>query len=393
MSRPTKADFRLAAIFCGIVGLYDLLYIATTLAPSSVVLGYHIDILFPDFLVFHAAARAFFEGKLAIVYDTAALTHLQNTLYAARLPYEIGFRPFLYPPLWLLDLLPFGVLPIGAAVAVFLIATAAAGGVTLSRIGLRLEAVLAILAAPAAVWVVIAGQNTFLSVALLYGGFALLERRPVLAGVLLGALAYKPQVWLLVPLALLCARQWRVLAAMAATVMALSLVTLALFGVDLWADFLVAARRASTGAAAAEMYTRVHAHMTTLLASAKMLGAGDGLAMGLQLAGSLAAVGAVIFAFARHASSPARTAVLVTATFLVSPYTLNYDLLLLMPAVAFLFLNPPQGGLLPLERTAFVAVWLIPHFCLELNAAGLPLTPLVVLLFGGLALMRLRTAR
>jgi hypothetical protein len=392
MRRPSAADLRLAAIVCGIVGLYDVLYVATTLTGTAV-LGYKIDLLFPDFLVFHAAARAFFEGKLDVVYDTFALTHLQNTLYAARLPYELGFRPFLYPPLWLLDLLPFGLLPVGTSVAAFLILTAAAATNALRSLGLRLEAALAILVSPAAVWVVIAGQNTYLSLALLYGGFALLERRPVLAGVLLGVLAYKPQVWVLVPLALLCAREWRALAAAVATVLALTLATLPLFGFDLWLDFIAAARQASSGRAAAEMFERVHAHMTTLLAAAKILGAGDGTAMALQVAGSLVAVAAVIWAFALHGSSQARTAVLVTATFLVSPYTLNYDLLLMMPAVALLFLHPPAGGYLPGERIAYLAVWLIPHFCLELNAAGLPITPLVVLGFGAVALMRLGTAR
>jgi alpha-1,2-mannosyltransferase len=133
--------------------------------------------------------------------------------------------------------------------------------------------------------------------------------------------------------------------------------------------------------------------MTTLLAAAKILGAGNGTAMALQVAGSLLAIAAVVWAFALHPPSHARTAVLVTATFLVSPYTLNYDLLLMMPAVALLFLNPPAGGYLPGERIVFLAVWLIPHFCLELNAAGLPVTPLVVIGFGAVALMRLRAAR
>jgi hypothetical protein len=122
MREPAAADLRLAAIVCGVIGLYDVLYVATTLTGTAV-LGYKIDVLFPDFLVFHAAARAFFEGRLEIVYDTAALTHLQNTLYAERLPYELGFRPFLYPPLWLFDLLPFGALPIGASIASFLVVT------------------------------------------------------------------------------------------------------------------------------------------------------------------------------------------------------------------------------------------------------------------------------
>jgi alpha-1,2-mannosyltransferase len=176
------------------------------------------------------------------------------------------------------------------------------------------------------------------------------------AGVLVGLLAYKPQVWLLVPLALLAARAWRRLSALVATVSMLFLVTLCLFGTELWLAFVSAALHASTDQAAAEIYARVHTHMTTLLAAGKILGLADGPAMALQFAGGALAVASVVWSFACHPASHARTAVLVTATFLVSPYTLNYDLLLLMPAAALLFLQPPSAGYRPGEGLVYLAV-------------------------------------
>jgi hypothetical protein len=390
----TKAyptDLRLAALICGTVGLYDVLSLSTA-AIGGPPIGYSIDLLFKDFFVFHAAAVAFFQGKLAVVYNTAAITQLQNALYAGRLPYELGFRPFLYPPLWLLDLLPFGLLPLGWAIGTFLAQTAALCAGMLRTLGLPWNAILAILVSPAALWVVIAGQNTFLSVALLYGGLSLLERQPVRAGVLLGLLAYKPQIWLLVPVALLAARAWRPLITMAVTVTALCLVTLLIFGPDFWLAFIAAGRHASTGAAALEMYARVYTHMTSLLAAAKILGLPDGQAMALQLAGAGLAVAVVIWAFACRPSNHARTALLVSAAFLVSPYTLNYDLLLLMPAAAMLFLEPPASGYRPAERIVYLALWLIPGFCMVLNYAGVPVTPLIILLFGGVAMSRLHAS-
>ena len=47
------------------------------------------------------------------------------------------------------------------------------------------------------------GQNGFLTAALLGGALHLLDRRPWLAGVLFGCLAYKPQFGVLIPFALL----------------------------------------------------------------------------------------------------------------------------------------------------------------------------------------------
>ena len=52
---------------------------------------------------------------------------------------------------------------------------------------------------PAALWNVTAGQNGFLTAALIGGTLGLLERRPALAGVCLGLLTYKPQFGLLFP--------------------------------------------------------------------------------------------------------------------------------------------------------------------------------------------------
>lgn len=391
MSQPTQAERRLAAVVVGGISAYDVLFVATSLG-GLFVLGYKFDLLFPDFMVFHAAARAFFDGRLDVLYDVDAFTNLQNVLYAGRAPFELAFRPFLYPPLWLFDLLPIGLMPLIPAATGFLLVTTAVAILGLRAAGLGPWPVLFILTAPAAIWVVIAGQNTFLSVGLLYGGLALLDRRPVLAGVLLGLLAYKPQVWVLVPLALLASRAWWALAATVATVIVQSLVTLLLFGTACWLDFLAAARWAGSEAAAAEMYERVHAHMTTLLAAAKIVGLPNGAAMALQMCGAALAVAAVAWAFARHPPSHARTAVLVTATFLVSPYTLNYDMLLLMPAAALLFLNPAPTGYVPGERAVYPALWLVPHFCMVLNAVGVPLTPLVILLFGLVAWKRLGVA-
>ena len=92
------------------------------------------------------------------------------------------------------------------------------------------------------------------------------------------------------------------------------------------------------------------------------------------MAGAVVVVAAVWLAFRRYASSLPRTAVPATATFLVSPYTLNYDLLLLMPAVVASFRHGADEGFLPGERLIHLLLWLMP---------------LVLLLFGAVAWLRL----
>ena len=54
------------------------------------------------------------------------------------------------------------------------------------------------------------GQNGFLTAALIGGTLYLMPVRPILAGICLGLLSYKPQYGLLFPLVLIAASQWTV---------------------------------------------------------------------------------------------------------------------------------------------------------------------------------------
>jgi alpha-1,2-mannosyltransferase len=372
-----RVALAVAAAFCAAVGLYDLLYVYFTLSGGPVI-GPRHNVLFPDFLVFDAAVRAWRDGKLALVYDVDAFSAFQNA--------GLHFRPFLYPPIWLLMLLPLGALAVGKAYTLFMVATAA---IATALEGWRdWRGWLAVVVSPAAAWVVLSGQNTFLSLGFFYGGLHLLGRAPIAAGLLLGLLAYKPQIWVLVPLALLAARQWKALAATLATVAVLALASLGLFGLDFWRGFFAAAHTASSAAAIERMFDQMHVQMTTLLAAARMAGFSPGIAGLLQVAGAVLAMAAVWFAFRRHGPGPAQTAVLAAATFLISPYTLNYDLLLLMPAVVMLYRIGAAQGFLAGERILHLVVWLLPTLGWMLNQLGLPVIPLVILLFGATAWKR-----
>ncbi len=65
----------------------------------------------------------------------------------------------------------------------------------------------------------------------------LLDRTPVLAGMLLGLLVYKPQFGLLVPLALAVSGRWRVFWTAATTVIAVCAATYFAYGAAVWDAF------------------------------------------------------------------------------------------------------------------------------------------------------------
>jgi hypothetical protein len=236
--------------------------------------------------------------------------------------------------------------------------------------------------------VIVAGQNTLLNVALFYGGMHLIPRAPAAAGILLGLLAYKPQLWVLVPVALIAARHWRVLAWTVGTAAAMSLASLAIFGVDLWQAFFVAAREGAAVPAADATFESIKVQMVSVLAAARIAGLPSSLAQALQLGIAAFSIGIVWMSFRRFGPSEARTALLASAIFLVSPYTLNYDLLLLMPAVVALFRIGVAQGFYPGERLIHPLLWLAPTLVIVLNTRGVPLVPLVIALFAAVAWRR-----
>jgi hypothetical protein len=394
MSTLSPYYLRIAIVFCAVVGLYDILYvIALHLDDKRVALALRPIsdgiVIYPDFITPYGAVQAYLEGKQAIIYDHPKFTAFLNELYAFRFKFEL--QPFLYPPIWILMLLPLGLLPAYTACLVFMVATAAASAFESRR---ALWSWLAVATSPPAVWVVLSGQNTFLYVALMYGGMRLLEKSPVAAGILLGLVVYKPQICLLVPLALFACRQWTALASMIATAAVLLLASLAVFGLEFWIDYFHMTRQLSEPPMLDYWASDMALFNISSFVGARRLQLPDAAAIAIQLGAAALGAGAVWFAFRYHSAGPARTGVLMAATLLVSPYSIHYDLMLLLPAALLLYRQGATTGFYPLEPLIYPVLWLMPIAILWFNyRLPLPFAPLVVLTFALIAVMRLRADR
>ena len=134
--------------------------------------------------------------------------------WAAYLPHSAAvghLRPLAYPPPFLFLIAPLGLLGFGIALASWLIVT---GTLYLVSTGQPLRLALG---SPAAAYNGLFGQAGFLTSAIILGGANLVEKRPVLAGLLLGCMVIKPHLAIFVPIALIAAREWRSLGAAAAS--------------------------------------------------------------------------------------------------------------------------------------------------------------------------------
>jgi hypothetical protein len=336
-----------------------------------------------DWMVYYSAARSFFDDHLATLYHGATLTAAMNARFAGWLAHPLPLHPFLYPPHYLLLLLPFGAMPPALGAVVFLLASFALMAAALILLSEkrdeRLLYVLAALLSPAAAIAVWLGQNSFLTAALLVGGFALAKRRPLLAGILLGVLTYKPQFWLMVPIALIAARQWKTLGAALGSAALLALTSLVVFGPAPWEDWL--SLMTAPSALFEHWQTLARLNGQSLYACAVLLGASPQLANALQFTGAALAGAAVWRCFSRPFPADLAIAILLAATVFAAPHIIDYDALLLCIAAAIFFAHTLRHGADLGDSVIAVALWLSPLINPpSVFPAGLA-TPLLVALF------------
>jgi hypothetical protein len=325
-----------------------------------------------DFVSFYAAGKLAVVGTPALAYNRLAHAAAEA---AATMP-GIQYRFFFYPPTFLLLCAPLALLPYLVSFAMFEALTFVAWLLVMRRIlavpGWAWS--IPLLAYPAVFWTLGLGQNSFLTAALLGGATLLLSERPIAAGVLLGAMCYKPHLALLAPFALAAGGRWRTFAAAAVTVAAAAGLSGAIFGVDTWRDYLAAAGDLSgvyeTGLLDLASYV-------TPFGGARLLGAGIVDARWLQGAVSAVVVLATGWIWWRDPGPEVRSAALAAGILLSVPVAIVYDLLLLTVAIAWLVRAGRRTGFLPWEKLALFGCFVVPLLSRHLGeATHIPIGPL-----------------
>jgi hypothetical protein len=324
-----------------------------------------------DFMPMWAAAGQVFSHPER-VYDFFALTEVQRPLLAG----FHGLRPFVYPPSALFVFAPFALAPFGLANGLWTAAGLALLVWVMARrlTALRTPLLIAMAVSPASALVMLTGQTTFVIAALVVGGLFALKDRPILAGVLFGlAGAIKPPALVLLPVALIAARQWRALASAAASAAVVALASMALFGPQLWLQWLAAMPRFETLV------------MTTPpLWRGMITPTGLGLWFGFtpdqlgpwRIAFAVGGAAIAWHVFRTTEDSPRRLTALLGGALFVSPYAMHYDAALIAPAAALMLSQrlAPGAWFAALCASALVCCAAIPHW----GAAGVTAFVLLV---------------
>jgi hypothetical protein len=311
-----------------------------------------------DFITFWAASHLTLGGDAAAAFD------IKQIFAAEQLAVPANTRVFLwhYPPTYQLLTAPLALLPYAAAFLAFVGSSIVAYVLTLHKlidehVATGRDAFFLIVAFPGAFICILHGQNSLYSAALFAGGLLAMERgRPYLAGFILGLLAYKPQLGLLIPVALIAARDWRVFLSTGATALGFAVLATFILGLDLWQVFFrdmpLVREIMETGLLRWEK-------MPSAFIFFRYLGAPVFLSYALQALTALGAAACVVFVWRRGASRLA-WAVLVPATLLVTPYTFDYELAMLgIPLVILANDMAAQGAKRP-EKIALVSLYVFP---------------------------------
>ena len=224
------------------------------------------------------------------------------------------------------------------------------------------------------------GHNSFLTAALLGSGLLLLDRRPAVAGVLIGLLAYKPQFGLLLPLVMILGGHWRATVAAGATVAAMVVASTVILGFDVWTAFAAGAEF-TRGTILEQGATGWH-KIQTVFSAVRSFGGSIALAyaaQGMATAAVLAALAAITLANADKRLIAAATCI---ATVLATPYALDYDMTILGVALAFSVAHGAEHGFAPGEKSLLALVWFMPMIARTgMLATGVPIGVLVMTLY------------
>ena len=349
---------------------------------------------YADFTTMWVAGIEALRGEAARLYDSTEFLSTQRAILGEK-PYFYPNWP--YPPIILLIAAPIGALPYSVAFLGWNGTTLLAFLVVTYLIVRRLPAIPVVLAWPFCAWNFGAGQNGFVTGSLLGAALLCIERQPLLAGVFIGCLSYKPQFGIMLPVALIAARRWRVVISATATVAILAGLSIAAFGIESW-------EMLPTGLLTQKEVVLFadgdpNPRLQTVYGLVRQLYGGALLAWALQAASALGLAVVVWRVWRSPVRHSLKAATVSAATIAATPYAFSYDMAALVIPAAFLVHDQLGHGFLKGEQTvilalfgavlaAFVVFWV--SGC-ELDFGTMPLGVPVVITLLALILRRAAT--
>jgi hypothetical protein len=328
-----------------------------------------------DFSNVYAAGTLTWQGRPAEAYQPAFQHAAEKAVFGGR---DVPFFGWHYPPFFFAVAFLVAAVPYAWGLAIWLAASLAAYLAAMRAILPRTETLLIAAAFPAVFVNIGHGQNGFLTAALLGGALHLLDRRPWIAGMLIGCLAYKPQFGVLIPFALLAGARWSAIGAAVATVAALLAVSFVTLGGGVWHAFADSMNFTQT--VVLEQGGTGWEKIQSVFSAVRMWGADVHTAYAVQIALALTLAASLVWLWQSDAAFELKASALATGSLLATPYVLDYDLVVLAVAIAFFARHGLSRGFRNYEISLLAAVWIVPLLSRGIaGVTGIPLGLLVML--------------
>ncbi|MES0809664.1 glycosyltransferase family 87 protein [Roseibium sp. SCPC15] len=335
--------------------------------------------LLMDYLSFWLAGKQALLGTPELAYIPSEFSAIQNKLSGTDTVFG-----FFYPPTFQLMQSVFALLPYKVAFAAFVGLTTGLLCVSCRLITGNWLLAACLILVPACANNAFHGQNAALT-ASLYALFLIgVERHKLIwAGIALGILTIKPQLGVLVPVALIASLNWKTFLSASVATLAFAGLSAAVLGIGVWQAFWL---QAPVATAMMELGGVEWIKMISTYASVRQLGLGHLPAIAVQTVVSLIALACVWIAWRRTDDMAVRAPVLVGAALLVTPFALSYDLTLLVVPCAFLIRDGLKNGFLPYEKFILAVIIMLSAstspFAIWLGFPIAPLLPLGILWLG-----------
>ena len=311
-----------------------------------------------DFIAFWAAGKAYMAGEPVQAYNLDWFAKFTQHLVGEHAP-RLAFNN---PPTFYFLAIPLSLMPFLPALIVWLAASYAAFALVIRRQLHNAPSValiaMALAAYPGIYGNGLQGQTGFLLAAVFGVALLTLDSRPVLSGLLFALLAWKPQFGLLVPIALIAGRRWTVIFSAAGFGIAMGLASLAVSGIASWTAFL---QEMSEMRELLLNKGVIGYHlMQSLFGALRLYHVPLAIAYPVQIAFSAAIAILVWRVWAGQADARLKHAALLTGSLLISPYFLDYDLVMTAPAIALLVSYGLDKGFGPWEQTGLALAFICP---------------------------------
>ena len=326
----------------------------------------HAEVWGRDFINVWTGGKLIAARDFVTLYTPQAFSAFQEGIFGKLDLHVYSYPPTAFPIASLFSLLPYPV-----AVALWLVGTSAlfiwAAKPWWPQNGGPYWLAVLTPAALVNLWI---GNYGFVFGAIFLLAFRRLDDRPVLAGAIIGLFAMKPQLAVLIPLVLLIRRDWHAIVSAAVSTATMTLASGAIYGWSAWHAFLT--RATGKQVSVIDAHGAFFGKMSTSAATA-ILDLGGGWTMAIIGQCLLAALGIALVSIAawRRVRTDRLALLLATCTFLVLPYSINYDLVVVCIGAWVVMADSANA---PFDRGLAALGFVAPQVGLLLAMFHLPVT-------------------